>query len=268
MARREWAFVVHDARGREHRGSVLYADTVPPTLRPPKPPDEFRIVVLSTSARITSVPERTAVCVPGTPKLRPVSRILAPQHLPDRIEALAMPPQRMGEYAAGSIVMPPPSVISADDVFPVHSDHPRLDRLALALVDMAAAESIAPYTALIRRELGLSPEADAIAELEARLSPPVRSERPPAKAPGIVRLGRAAWRLRQRLPPEPSLDAFAEDLRLLRAFAADDPWPPEALDRLLSDVTRRPHRKRKSPEAPAPSDDPRIVPLKRPEETE
>lgn len=256
MSDRTWEFVVHDARGRAHRGIVVYAGRLRafPSL---EPPDEFRIVLLANPRRVGPAPEATAICVPGSRPVHPLGK-LAPLYLPERVEELTLPPQRMAAYAGGQIAMLAPLVIEPIDVFPVHSDHPRLDRLALAIIEVAAADEIAPYTALIRHELALAPGNDAIAELEARLSPPDRADRPPARAPGVVRLRRALRRLRAHRAPEYTLEQLSDDLRLLRRFATDDPWPRDAMLRLLGDVQpSRPPARRRSKSAP-------IVPLRPP----
>lgn len=242
MSERTWPFAVHDAQRVVHRGTVIYAERAR-AFPPVEPPDEFRIVLLASRRRLGGSPDATAICVPGSPAVHPLGK-LAKLYLPDRIDALTLPPRRMAAYACGRILAPAPLPIEPGDVFPAHSDHPRLDRLALAIIDVAVAEGVAPYTALIRHELGLPPGADALAALEARLSPANRAERPPARVPGIVRLRRALRRLRTHRAPELTLDQLVEDLRLLRLFAADAPWPRDAMERLLGDV-QQPRRRRK-----------------------
>ncbi len=242
MSERTWQFAVHDARGVVHLGSVVYAERQR-AFPPLEPPDEFRIVLLASRPRLGGAPEATAICVPGSPAVHPLGK-LTKLDLPDRIEALTLAPRRMAAYACGRLLAQTPLPVEPGDVFPVHSDHPRLDRLALAIVEVAAAEGVAPYTALIRHELGLPPGADALAALAARLSPADRTERPPARAPGIVRLRRVLRRLRVHRIPDVTLEQVVEDLRLLRLFAADAPWPDDAMERLLGDV-QQPRRRRK-----------------------
>jgi len=244
MTERRWEFTVHDARARKRRGTVAWHDRLPSPLRPPRPPHEFSIVLLTSPADVRSAPAATAVCVPGTPKIRAVGA-LAPQHLPAKVEELTMPPQRMAEYATGRIVMEATGLIEPADVFPAHSDHPRLDRLALALLEAAEAEALAPYTAVIRHELGLPPGTDPLIALEARISPVDPRQRPPTRAPGIVRLTKALRRLRAGQAPEVSLDVLTQDLRFLRLFEdGDRGLPPDALERLLGDVNAEPVRRR------------------------
>jgi hypothetical protein len=110
------------------------------------------------------------------------------------------------------------------------------------------------YIALIRRELMLDIGADAIAELQARLSPGDKSEKPPARAPAIARLKQALKHLEQRVAPDEPLDSFASDLQFLQLFSADEPiLTPDAAERLLSDIRGDP---------PSPSD-PKVVPMPR-----
>lgn len=98
-------------------------------------------------------------------------------------------------------------------------------------------EAIAPYTALIRHELGLPPGTDARRELAARLDPPRALDRPPGEAPGIVRLRQALDSLNDRRAPETALEQFAEDLRFLRLFEPTSPaMERDAMTRLLRDV--------------------------------
>jgi hypothetical protein len=234
MTGRTWRFTVHDARGRAQDGVVVYASRVA-DMPPLAANDAFGIVLLEQPRRITQARERTAICVPAALRVRPVGGLPA-LHLPDAIESLTLPPYRMTAFAQGTMITPSPVAVTAADVFPAHSDHPRLDRLALALCDAAESEGVATYAALVRHELALAPGADPLFELEERLAPADPAQRPPAKAPGIVRLRAVAANLREHQAPAVSLEQFAEDLRLLRKFARDDDWPAEALERLLGDV--------------------------------
>lgn len=266
MTQRRWEFVVHDARARRRRGTVAWCDRLPSPLSTLRRPHEFSIVLLSSPANVRSAGRTTAICVPGTPKIHSVGT-LAPQHLPAKVEELTMPPQRMAEYAAGRIVMEATSLIAPEAVFPPHSDHPRLDRLALALLESADAERLAPYTGLIRHELDLPPGTDPLIAVEARISPVDPRQRPPARAPGVIRLTKALRRLRAGQPPEPPLELLAEDLRFLRLFEeAERPLPPDALDRLLADVTNEPAPRRgRRPRTPRVDAGARkIVPLRPP----
>jgi hypothetical protein len=237
MTERRWSFVVQDARARKHRGIVTWGADTKVAEVAPDAPREFHIGVLTTPSDVRAVPEGVAICVPGVPRLRAI-RPGEDVRLPRRIADLTLPSHKMAEYAAGRIVMLTNSAIAADDVFPAHSDHPRLDRLALALIEAAAIEATAPYIAVIRHELGLSPGADALGALGERLAPANAAQRPPARAPGIVRLARALRRLRDGLAPADSLEQITDDLRFLRLFAPDEPvLASDALERLLHDVT-------------------------------
>lgn len=119
-----------------------------------------------------------------------------------------------------------------------------------------------PYIELIRSELQLTDDADAIAELASRLSPADPKDRPPARAPAVVRLGRALWSLRRRRVPAASLETLTKDLRVLKLFDPTAAWPEESLERLLTDVRTKPKRGRAGDE-PAP--DPKVVPIKPPQ---
>jgi hypothetical protein len=254
MAERRWTFVVQDARGRKHRGIVTWGGRIEKPLSPPAPPMAFRIALLTQPAAVGHVPVRTAVCLPGVPRLRAL-RAGEDVALPRKVADLALPPHKMAEYAAGTIVMAAEGVIAPEDVFPAHSDRPRLDRLALALIEASTAEATAPFIAAIRHELHLPPGADALDELGERLAPPDPKARPPARAPGVLRLARALRRLRDGRAPADPLDQLVRDLRFLRAFEPEEPvLDRDALERLLSDVTNESD----DPRAPA-----KIVPLRR-----
>ena len=254
MAERRWSFVVQDARGRRHRGAVTWGADVEAATAPPEPPAEFHIGLLSQPADVKDAPPRTAICVPGVPRLRalrPGEDVILPRKIAD----LSLAPHKMAEYAAGRVVMAVDGLIEPDDVFVAHSDHPRLDRLALVLIEAAAAEATAPYVALIRHELALSPGADALAVLGERLLPDDPAERPPSRAPGVLRLARALRRLREGRSPSDSLERLTEDLRFLRLFEpGEGPLSANALEHLLDDV-RHEEKPRRTPA--------KIVPLRR-----
>jgi hypothetical protein len=204
---------------------------------------------------------RVAMCVPGVPRLRAI-RPGEDVTLPRKIADLTLPPHKMAEYAAGSIVMASEGLVAPDDIFPAHADHPRLDRIALALIEAAAAEATAPYVALIRHELGLPSSADSLAALGERLAPPEPSARPPARAPGVLRLARALRRLRDGAAPADSLEQMTEDLRFLHLFDTEDnSMPRHALERLLDDVKQS--AKPRDTEAAG-----KIVPLRRKRDAE
>lgn len=98
-------------------------------------------------------------------------------------------------------------------------------------------EAIAPYTALIRHELGLPPGGDARGELAARLEPTSASERPPSDAPGIARLRRVLTALDAGRAPRVTLEQLTDDLRFLRLFEPASPaMASDAMTRLLRDV--------------------------------
>ena len=258
---RRWSYSVHDARGRTHRGAVIFANALPADLRAPEPPQRFQIVLLASPSIVREAPERTAVCVPGVPRLHAVGHVPAPT-LPRRIADLTLPPQRMAEYAAGRIVMAAEGLLAPADVFALHSDRPRLDRLALVLIEAAAAEAAAPYTAIIRHALKSPPGADALAALEARLTTADPAAKPPARAPAITRLKMTLRRLRDDRAPDVALDTLAEDLRFLMLFdSGETTLAADGMSKLLSDVldgtTARAAR--------APGRAP-IVPLRRPRE--
>ena len=95
---------------------------------------------------------------------------------------------------------------------------------------------MAAFIGVLRHTLELAPASDALVELEARLSPPDETQRPPLKAPAIARLSKGSRRLRRGLTPETTLDAFRDDLRFLRLFERGAAWPAEALDDLAANV--------------------------------
>lgn len=93
------------------------------------------------------------------------------------------------------------------------------------------------YIGAIRASLKLTPGADALAELRMRLYPEDERERPPSRAPAVVRLKASVRELERGMAPAATLEEFAEDLRVLRLFAPDDePMSEAALTRLLKDV--------------------------------
>jgi hypothetical protein len=236
MTEAHWAFSVRDRHGRTRRGRVIYSDRLDAAAEGPGGFAEFQIILLDAPADIADVPDGTAVCVPKPQKLHAL-RDIESNKLPSRLQDLTLRPHRMAEYAEGHIAVPPGVDIDPSDVFPVHSEHPRLDRLALALLGAADAEALAPYTALIRHELELRPGSDALAGLTERLTPADPAKRLPARAPALLRLAKAAKSMRQGLAPDVTLEQLTEDLRFLRLFdAGDTPWPQQALGRLLSDV--------------------------------
>lgn len=106
---------------------------------------------------------------------------------------------------------------------------------------MNEPELIAAYVGVLRHQLELPRGADALLELELRLTPADPRQRPPARAPGIARLARALKRLRQHQTPADSLDQFADDLKFLRVFEeGTGGWSVEAVDDLLANVIALP----------------------------
>ena len=94
------------------------------------------------------------------------------------------------------------------------------------------------YIALIRHELRLPPGSDALVELVARLSPENAGAKPPARAPGIVRLKQTLHCLQEHKVPDVTLGEFAADLRFLQFFSLDEPvLGADAMERLLADVS-------------------------------
>jgi hypothetical protein len=244
MSGRRWSYVVQDARARRHRGTVAWLDAIDEPLSPPARTAAFQIVLLAHPSGGAEAPERTAICTPGVPRLRALHPGDDPP-LPRRIADLKLPPHKMAEYASGRIITAAAGIIEPEDVFPSHSDRPRLDRLALALIQAAAIEATAPYIAVIRHELGLRPSSDALAALGERLAPPETAARPPARAPGVMRLARALRQLREGRTPVYPLEQLGEDLRFLRMFEMEEPvLQQDALQRLFDDVADSPANNR------------------------
>jgi hypothetical protein len=131
---------------------------------------------------------------------------------------------------------------------------------------MNEPELVAAYIGVLRHELKLRPGTDALLELEVRLSPADRDQRPPTRAPGIARLAKALKRLRARQAPAASLDQFAEDLRFLRVFEDDtSAWSSDAIDDLLANVIaiRAPKTQRTTQAGSAPTEaPPPVVPFR------
>lgn len=105
--------------------------------------------------------------------------------------------------------------------------------------DLVVNDDLFPaYVALIRHELKLAPGSDAIAELAARITPESVVGKPPARAPGIVRLKQALHCLQEHGVPDTTLGEFAADLRFLQLFSLDEPvLGADAMERLLADVS-------------------------------
>ncbi len=174
----------------------------------------------------------------------------------------------MAAYAAGRIVTAVHGLIEPVEVFSPGNDHPRLDRLALALLDAADADERAPYIALIRSEFAVPPGADPLEALGARLMPEDPAQRPPARAPGVLRLAKALRRLRAGQPPDEALEQYRNDLQFLKLFDANEQqWSPDALERLIDDVmgepAPRPASKRSSRRARPTKTPPNVVPMRR-----
>lgn len=243
---------VHDARGRRLRGHVVHADAPPSRFSAVTAPLRFEIWLMTAARDVPSCPDGVAVCVPSGTALHAVG---GDAPLPRSLAALTLPRDRMAAYAAGRIIGAV-GLLEPSDVFPAHSDRPRLDRLALALIETAEAEAIAPFTAVIRHELGLPAGDDALGELERRLSPEHAADRLPPRAPAIVRLRRALKALRAGGAPDFALEQLTDDLRFLRLFEpAGAEMTRAGLTRLLRDVRD---------DAPGEPGGARILPLRRP----
>jgi len=234
---RSWTLTVRDEHGKRHRGLASFADRAPK--HPPEPPAEFHIVLLSAPASVRSVPSSTAVCIPHL--ARGAAIVDADADPPDIAREIAalkrgeMSASRHAQYRAGEIMLPF-GTLEAAKVF-LRGGRVDFEHLALALIEMQRAETLAPYLAVIRHELGMRPPANALLALETRLYPADPGERPPARAPGIARLRKALKRLDAGNAPEATLDELTEDLRFLRLFErTEHVLRRTALDRLLSDV--------------------------------
>lgn len=229
---------MRDERGRRHRGIVSYGGHPPTT--PPADPAKFHIAFLSSPSAIDAAPRATAICVPKLAKSRAIVGPVAPSLGGDGVATMlrngSLPAPLHAQYQAGRVVTDA-GAIDARKVFVPRGGTVDLEHLALVLVDRSRAEAVAPYVALIRRELGLPSAANAWLALETRLDPADPSEKPPARAPAIRRLQSALRRVKGgRLPQEP-LETFADDLQFLRLFErAEHALRRDALDRLLADV--------------------------------
>jgi hypothetical protein len=236
VGEQSWRLSVRDEHGKTRRGVVLRAGSAA-HLPPLDPSREFRIVLLTRSRRVATPSDATALCVPeggASPSLDD-----AP---PARLSSMRLSDEQMAAYRAGSIVTAMPIGARAADVFATRSHKPDFKLLAQAIVDAVDSETVAAYVGTARHVLGLRPRDDALEDLAARLSPPDASQRPPKRAPGIARLHRALDDLRRHVVPRVALEQFVEDLRLLRLFGRDDPWPRGAMERLLADVQPAPPR--------------------------
>jgi hypothetical protein len=250
-----WTVRVRDRRGRPHRGIALYTSRVPAS--PPEPPAQFQIALLSAARAVRRLPPATAVCVPRLAK-RAATPSKAVHPTIAQLKKNVLPPEIHAQLAAGSIIhlggeLPAPAVFAQG--VPAFD----LERLALLLVEQAHADALAPYTAIIRRELQLPAGTDVVLALQTRLAPADVSERPPARAPGTMRLHRALRALEGGDPPASTLEQLTDDLRFLRLFERQDHvLKREALDRLLGDVMDAPSARRTSPAT--------VVPLRAPRE--
>lgn len=246
MAGKRWSYVVHDARGRRHRGSVTWCT---PGRYPERPARAaFLIVLVDRPAEAPQPETRTAFCLPAAAPLHILGQDEAAVVLPADIAELELPVSRMAAFGAGSIVMEA-DIVTPPDIFPAHSRRPRLDRLALAVIEAAEAHIVAPYAGLVRHVLELRGAADPIAALEARLGAPGL----PPRAPGLKRLRAATRALRRGRAPDTTLEEMSEDLRFLLLF--DEPGKKlerDALGRLLDDVLgeRSPRTRTSAPTLP------------------
>jgi hypothetical protein len=189
---------------------------------------------------VERAPGATAICVPKLTKMRAILDAASPP--PGAAAELAalkrgvLPAAHHAQYEAGHVVLPS-GEIDARSVFPRGRPNVEFERLALVLVDQAHAEAMAPYTAVLRHELGLESGGNPLLALETRLTPADPSERPPARAPGIARLRTALRRMKSGTLPDISLETLTEDLRFLRLFEREEHvLRRDAIDRLLADV--------------------------------
>jgi hypothetical protein len=252
---RRWTLWVHDARGKLHRGVVSHGDDAP--TEPPDAPAEFHIALLARPAAVRRAPSATAICVPRLSRTRAIIDSSA-DHANEReivagLKRGELPPAVHAQYLAGRIALST-GEIEARSVFS-RGCVVDLEHLARVLVEQTRAEALAPFTAIIRRELRLPPGADALVALEARLAPPDPAERPPARAPGILRLRSLLSRLKAGALPQTDLETMIEDLRFLRLFEREEsPLDRRALDRLLADVIGGvpPRKTKQAKRKPAP----------------
>jgi hypothetical protein len=245
---RRWTLWVRDERGKRHRGIVSYGEDAPQ--QPPEPPAQFRIALLARPVSTRRAPDATAICIPKLAKTRAVvdsaSTPTGERAIVAALKSGELPAQEHAQYRAGRIVVAAGEV-EARNVFAGAGHLVDLEHLGRVLVSRANAEALAPFIATIRRELRLPPGADALVALESRLHPPDPTERPPARAPGIVRLRGVFSRLKAGAVPEHDIETLIEDLRFLRLFEREaHPLRGEALDRLLADVAAASPPARKS----------------------
>jgi hypothetical protein len=264
---RSWTLSVRDERGKRHRGVVSFGER--PPKRSPEPPSEFHIALLTAATTVRSVPGATAVCVPRL--AREAAILGARSELAGIAGEIAeikrghMSDARHAQYRAGEVLLPAGSI----DAAKVFGRGAKVDfeHLALVLVDMHRSETLAPYLAIIRHELGVPPAANALLALSARLFPADANERPPARAPGIVRLRRVLKNLTAGDEPAMTLDDLTQDLRFLRLFErTEHVLRRVALDRLLADVAegeRAPAARAPGARAPGARAPVRIIKLHR-----
>lgn len=244
MSWNEWPYSVVDSHGRRRRGTVALVDD-PAESAHLKGGVDFHIMMLTAPSRIRTTPVRTAVCVPAPTKVRSV--LHAGARAPRSLARLRFAPHEMEAYAHGRIVTAAPGMLEPADIFPLDGESPRFDLLAHALVESGDAEDVAPYLALVRRELGIAQPADAVSALARRLSS-LSGSGVPRRAPAMSRLRQAVRRLAAHRAPDVTPGDFAADLRFLALFdeedAASAALDAGALSRLLADITARPARRR------------------------
>jgi len=230
---------VLDEAGHRHRGALSYAGNVP--RRPPEPPDEFAIVLLERPLPVRALPACTAVCVPG-PAPQPAGSHRRRSVTVSALRRRLLPAPLGMQFAAGRVAHPGGS-LPGKAVF--HRNGPAtFDALALLLIDQRQAELLAPYTALIRRELRAGPGANPSLVLRSRLDPPRAADAPPPSAPAIKRLRRVLRALEQRQRPPVEIEQFRDDLRFLALFeSGEHALHREALERLLRDLGDMPARR-------------------------
>jgi hypothetical protein len=212
-------------------------------VRGPAAPAEFQVVLLSAAQPPRRIPHATAFCLPVFTK---DAALAGPSKLPTLAELRRgeLPAATRAQFAAGH-VLHAGGQLPATVVFPSGSNAFDFERLALMLVEQRQSEALAPYAAIMRRELRLAAGTDARLALRVRLKPADEGERPPRRAPGIMRLRGVLRALDAGQVPAVTLEQLTEDLRFLALFERREHLlRRDALDRLLGDVMQAPPPRR------------------------
>jgi hypothetical protein len=235
-----WPIRARDRHGRLHRGIAVFTSRT--SVAAPEPPAEFQVVLLAAAQPPRRIPEATAFCMPAFTK---DAALAGPSSAPTlaQLKRGELPPTIRAQFAAGRIIHAGGELL-ASVAFPHGADTFDLERLALMLVEQRQSEALAPYLAILRRELRLSPGVDAPLALRVRLDPADADERPPARAPAIMRLRRLQKALDAGRTPLITLEQLTEDLRFLMLFERQEHvLRRDALDRLLGDVLQAPTKR-------------------------